>query len=115
MIASTLFLVASLAGVKEAVAYLEDEVPRWKSENGCYSCHNNGDGARALLLAGSRGTAVADTLTFLRDPSKWVGKDGKPDTLALVQYARSLAAAGNFDEIRQISGKIYRREISEVR
>ena len=94
MIAVALLLCSSVAGVKEAVAYLEVEVPRWKAENGCYSCHNNGDAARALLHAGVRGPAVADTLKFLRDPDKWSGKDGKPDPLALVQYASALVAAG---------------------
>src|SRR5262245_15306064 len=34
-----------------AVTFLTREVPRWKSENDCYSCHNNGDAARALLVA----------------------------------------------------------------
>jgi hypothetical protein len=94
MTATLLLLSFSIAGVREAVAYLEAEVPLWKSENGCYSCHNNGDAARALLLAGVRGKPVEDTLTFLRDPSRWTGKDGKADPLALVQYANALAAAG---------------------
>ena len=30
-----------------AVAFLAAEVPRWFRENKCYSCHNNGDAARA--------------------------------------------------------------------
>ena len=94
MIATVILLVSCIGGVKEAVAYLEVEVPRWKAENGCYSCHNNGDATKALLLAGVRGAAVADTLQFLRDPAKWSGKDGKQDPLALVQYASALVAAG---------------------
>lgn len=94
MLVTALLVATSLSGVKEAIAYLEGEVPRWKPENGCYSCHNNGDGARALLLAGKRGAPVADTLAFLRDSSKWSGKDGKPDTLAVVQFASALQAAG---------------------
>ncbi len=84
--------VSASAGVKEAVAYLEVEVPRWKAENKCYSCHNNGDGARALLLAGRRrGPALEDTLQFLRDPKKWP-QDLAP--LALIQYTNALAASG---------------------
>ena len=35
----------------KALAYLAIEVPRWSSEHKCFSCHNNGDGARALYLA----------------------------------------------------------------
>ena len=81
------------AGVREAVAYLEAEVPRWKPENKCYSCHNNGDGARALFLAKrTDSAAVQDTLRFLRTPSEWPA-DLAP--LALVQYTSALAAAGD--------------------
>ena len=28
-----------------AVRYLTREVPRWHAEEGCFSCHNNGDAA----------------------------------------------------------------------
>ena len=87
-----LFVVPVFAGVKEAVAYLEAEVPNWKPENGCYSCHNNGDGARAVLVATSvQNPAVADTVRFLRDPAKWP-KDLAP--LALVQFANAMLASG---------------------
>ncbi len=77
------------AGVPEAVRYLEDEVPRWRIENGCYSCHNNGDGARALFAAGSRGKAVEDTAAYLQQPDRWE----EPKPLARVQYAAALLAA----------------------
>jgi len=43
-----------------AIAFLSREVPRWSRENHCFSCHNNGDGARALYHAVSRGYAVED-------------------------------------------------------
>ncbi len=43
----------------KAIAYLQVEVPRWRKENGCYSCHNDGDGGRALALASQRGWAEA--------------------------------------------------------
>lgn len=77
------------AGVPGAVRYLEDEVPRWRAENGCYSCHNNGDGARALFAAGRRGKAVEDTVAYLLQPSRWE----EPKPLARVQYAAALLAA----------------------
>lgn len=80
-------------GVKEAVSYLEREVPRWKAENGCYSCHNNGDGARALLAAGVRSGAVEDTIRFLKDPAKWDTR-----TLSKVQFASALALIGDVRE-----------------
>jgi hypothetical protein len=90
---TTLTMAILLAGVPEAIAYLEAEVPRWKSENGCYSCHNNGDGARALIAAGRRASAaLADTIGFLRDPKAWPADLA---ALALVQFGTALAALGD--------------------
>lgn len=82
------------AGTTEAVRYLTDEVPRWKVENACYSCHNNGDGARALFAAAASGVAVdqgavRDTLQYLGQPSRWE----EPKPLARVQFAAALLAA----------------------
>lgn len=84
-----------------AVEYLTREVPRWKAENDCYSCHNNGDAARALIVAASRGHAVGtsldDTLAWLEQPQRWNknktegGIDDKP--LARVQFAGALMLA----------------------
>ncbi len=84
-----------------AVAFLTREVPRWKAENDCYSCHNNGDAARALIVARTRGHGVGDalddTLGWLRQPQKWNhnktqgGIDDKP--LARVQFAGALRLA----------------------
>ena len=84
-----------------AVAFLAHEVPRWKRENDCYSCHNNGDAARALLTAAARGyrvgPAIDDTLEWLRRPGRWNhnktegGIDDKP--LARVQFAAALSIA----------------------
>jgi hypothetical protein len=77
------------------------EVPRWKRENDCYSCHNNGDAARALIVAASSGhevrDALQDTLDWLRRPEAWDhnktegGIDDKP--LARVQFAGALTLA----------------------
>jgi hypothetical protein len=84
-----------------AVAFLAKEVPRWKAEHPCYSCHNNGDATRALLAARQKGhgigTSVDDTLTFLNEPARWDqnktqgGDDDKP--LARLHFASALAAA----------------------
>jgi hypothetical protein len=92
------------AAIARGVAYLSVEVPKWKAEHPCYSCHNNGDAARALLVASSRGydigTSLDDTLTFLRRPAKWnqsqaaEGFDDKQ--LARVQFASALAVAHRF-------------------
>jgi hypothetical protein len=87
---------------QRAVDYLAGEVPRWAGENGCYSCHNNGDGARVLLLARRRGHAVpesalAGTLGWLRNPAGWDETHGTPGfsnvTLAHIQFAGALVEA----------------------
>lgn len=84
-----------------AVAYLSAEVPRWRREHPCYSCHNNGDAARALIAAARRGfasgTAMDDTLAWLAHPERWDnnaqggGIDDKP--LARIQFGGALTAA----------------------
>jgi len=87
---------------RRAVAYLAQETPRWFAENHCFSCHNNGDGARALFLAAQKGYAVpsnalADTLRWLRDPAGWDNNHGTPGfsdkRLARIQFAAALAEA----------------------
>ena len=61
--------------ISRAVGYLVKEVPKWKAQHPCYSCHNNGDAARALLAAAAKGydigTSLDDTLAFLKQPAKW--------------------------------------------
>ncbi len=88
------------AEVREAVAYLQREVPKWKRDNGCYSCHNDGDGLRALLVARRAGipvnaAALNQSLPALVSPSEW---ESKP--LARLQFAaaiREAVAAGLVD------------------
>jgi hypothetical protein len=87
---------------EKALAYLSREVPRWSAENHCYSCHNNGDAARALFKAiemrrSVKPEATLDTERWLARPEAWDknGGDGpfsdKP--LARLQFASSLASA----------------------
>ena len=87
---------------RRAVAYLAREVPRWSRENRCFSCHNNGDAARALYAALARSMAVpadalADTTRWLSRPDGWDdnGGDGpfSDKRLARVQFASALASA----------------------
>lgn len=87
---------------QKAIAFLAREVPAWSKENRCYSCHNNGDGARALYEAAQRGydvpaTALADTTVWLAQPSGWDNNKGDPGfsdkRLANLQFAASLASA----------------------
>src|SRR5262245_14850024 len=85
-----------------AVGVLKREVPAWSRENHCFSCHNNGDAARALYAAGRKGHRVAervlaDTTAWVERPAGWDKNKGDPGfsdkRLANVQFAASLLAA----------------------
>jgi hypothetical protein len=85
-----------------AVAYLAREVPAWRRDHPCYSCHNNGDAARALVAALERKhdvrAAVDDTLKWLAEPRRWEsnggGEGGGDDkVLARIQFAHAATAA----------------------
>lgn len=87
-----------------AVTYLSKEVPKWHTTNSCYSCHNNGDGARALLMASHRGYDVGPSLetslAFLRAPDTWATTKVQIEAnrpLGRVSYAAALAMAGERD------------------
>ncbi|MBK9168223.1 MAG: hypothetical protein IPM24_12255 [Bryobacterales bacterium] len=101
--AALLLLAVPLWGSPEeaAVRYLAREVPSWHAENGCFSCHNNGDGARALYRARRAGLPVPEDA--LRDTTGWLARPADWDrdaeafggrTLARVQYAAALAESG---------------------
>ena len=86
----------------KAVAFLQREVPAWSRENHCFSCHNNGDAARALYAAGRKGHRVparvlADTTAWVDRPAGWDENKGDPGfsdkRLANIQFAASLLAA----------------------
>lgn len=60
---------------QRAITYLAREVAAWKTKNKCFSCHNNGDAARALYQARRlkyrvRANAVAETTRWLRIRAK---------------------------------------------
>lgn len=85
-----------------AVAYLVREVPAWKRDHPCYSCHNNGDAARALIAALRLNhdvrPALDDTLAWLAEPQRWNtnggGEGGADDKrLARIQFAHAASAA----------------------
>src|SRR5262245_45839241 len=84
-----------------AVDYMISEVPRWPMENRCFSCHNNGDGARALYLAYRMKYPVSaqvldGTSEWLQKPTAW-GKSGETgfgdEKLARIQFAAALVDA----------------------
>jgi len=85
-----------------AVGFLAREVPAWSRENHCFSCHNNGDAARALYAATGAGyrvpaRALADTTAWIARPDSWEHNKGDPGfsdlRLANIQFATSLLAA----------------------
>ncbi|HEV2949479.1 MAG TPA: hypothetical protein VGX70_19035 [Gemmataceae bacterium] len=82
-----------------AIAFLSREVPSWSVKNKCFSCHNNGDGARALYAAVRMGHSIpkkslADTSDWLIYPERWdkigdaAGSSDK--NLARIQFAAAL-------------------------
>lgn len=84
------------------MAFLAREVPRWSVENQCYSCHNNGDAARALYTASGLKYALPakvldDTSAWLVRPETWHKNGGdveyKDDGLARIQFAAALWSA----------------------
>jgi hypothetical protein len=87
---------------QRAVAYLSQEVPNWPRQNHCFSCHNNGDAARALYVARAMGytvkpEALRETTAWLLEPSGWDDPKGDPGfsdlKLARIQFAAALAEA----------------------
>ncbi len=87
---------------ERAVAFLAREVPRWKTENKCYSCHNNGDAARALYAALRLGRAVPrealeDTTRWLSHPKEWDKPQAKgyesDERLQRIQFSAALVEA----------------------
>lgn len=97
---------------QRAISYLEREVNSWSRDNGCYSCHNNGDGARALYGAIDAGYQVrraylAATTRWLADPAAWEENKGDPGfsdkRLARIQWAYTLASAVAATEVEPAS------------
>ncbi len=85
-----------------ALAYLMREVPRWSTENKCFSCHNNGDAARALYTAARLSypvppQALDDTSRWLAQPQQWDRNGGEGPSsnqhLARIQFAAVLVEA----------------------
>jgi len=88
--------------LQSALTFLAREVPRWERENHCYSCHNNGDAARALYLGRKKGytvpnEAISATTAWLLTPDRWDEIHGSPAAsdkqLARIQFTAALAEA----------------------
>ena len=87
---------------QRAVVYLSKEVPAWSRENHCFSCHNNGDAARALFAAKRLSFSIQngvldETTDWLARPLGWDSNRGEPGfsdkKLARIQFAAALADA----------------------
>lgn len=102
---AALLVAAALGPVERAVDYLSREVPRWRGENGCYSCHNNGDGARALYAArvAPDSDALRETTAWLTRPALWDTNKGDPAVsdkkLARIQFGAALLASGRKESV----------------
>ena len=92
-----------------AVSFLRREVPAWSRENRCFSCHNSGDGARALYAASRKGHRIPardlkETTAWLARPDRWEKNKGDPgfsdQRLANIQFAASLLAATETSHVR---------------
>ena len=90
--------------VERAIEYLAREVPRWSRENNCFSCHNNGDGARALFAALQQGKdlpegSLTSTVEWLQRPGDWETGPANPifsdNKLMRIQFAAALRSAWN--------------------
>jgi hypothetical protein len=117
IVAASLVFVAMAAGLPaqppsaeaRAVSYLTVEVPTWRREHPCYSCHNNGDAVRALLAAAGKGhavgTSIDDTLSWLATPERWdanAGRGGSEDLpLGRIQFASTLLSMVAFNRAPQ--------------
>jgi hypothetical protein len=111
MLSVTLILHDRLRQTAEAraVAFLIKEVPRWRPENKCYSCHNNGDAARALFVAMRENysvpqSALKDTTQWLCHPEKWDHDKGEPGFsdkgLSRIQFAAALVEAADAGAVK---------------
>ena len=102
MMVSFLLFLALGAAEQRAIEFLTREVPAWPAENQCFSCHNNGDAARALFAAVRAGHPVPPeatrvTVAWLADPSAWSDQKGEEafsdEALARIQFASALLDA----------------------
>ncbi len=93
-----------------AVDWLSRQSELWPREHRCYSCHDSGDAARAILASGPRAPQVQDrvksTFDFLLHPSRWDENGPKgpfsDKRLARLSFSFALATAV---ETRAVEGK----------
>jgi hypothetical protein len=113
--------------LRRALDYLAGEMERWPTENGCYSCHNNGDAARVVYRAMARGVfprrpTASDT--WLLEPQRWkLPEDQGPEgdqRLANLQFALaarellSISTAPGMEESERARLETVVREVTEL-
>ena len=72
-----------------ALAFLCREVPRWSRENHCFSCHNNGDAARALYAGDRIGPGDLRKKRLPTRPGGWPNPTAGSTTAATVPSVTS--------------------------
>lgn len=93
------FSAAAQSPVARAISYLAAESANWRPDNGCFSCHNNGDAARVLFLSKSAPpSSLSATQNWLADPDKWdANGEANPAAsdkkLARIQFSAALLAS----------------------
>ena len=99
----------SLSPELRAIRYLSREVSAWRPNNQCFSCHNNGDAARALYMARSLSyrlerNPLAETTDWLKRPDQWQNNRGKgpfsDKKLAVLQFAYALSEAVRSGDVK---------------
>jgi hypothetical protein len=92
-----------------AIAFLAREVPAWTQDHKCCSCHNNGDGARALYEAVRNGHKVPDkalevATSWLTKPDAWDDNGGdrsySDKQVDRIQFSSALLAAMDAERIQ---------------
>ena len=88
--------------VIEATQYLKTEALSWRTENACFSCHNNGDAMRALFECSTsplpfRTSQWKESLLWLEAPRKWKEANSTEvklsPALAIIQFGNTMLAA----------------------
>ncbi len=91
---------------RRAISFLAREIGAWPAENKCFSCHNNGDAARAAYGALKLGCdlqqdRLRSTTDWLSRPENWrltkVPAEFRDDRLSAIQFAGALTSAVEAD------------------
>lgn len=94
---------------RRAIAFLAREVAAWPAENKCFSCHNNGDAARALYAAIKERLDVPadrlrETTAWLSRPGEWrkadIPAEFRDDRLSAIQFGAALVSATEAGELK---------------